>query len=163
MATAKAAVKSPDLARGKAVVLFDGQCPLCQRSVRSLKRLDWLKRFHFQDCRDSANLPAAGVPLDPKKLLEQMHLLTPNRQRTYAGFRAFRWMAWRIPVTWWLAPFLYLPGAGWIGGGIYRFVARNRYQLLPCQDGACAVSYPQESVIRSQVRTRRTHGSYPDC
>src|SRR6266496_6195424 len=109
MAIAEAEVKAADPAKGKGIVLFDGRCPLCQRSVRILKRLDWLHHFHFQDCRDIANLPKTDVPLDTEQLLEQMHLLTPDRKRAYAGFRAFRWMAWRIPVTWWLAPLLYLP------------------------------------------------------
>ena len=104
-----------DPARGKAIVLFDGQCPLCQRSVRSLKRLDWLRRLHFQDCRDTANLPRTAVPLNPERLLEEMHLVTPDRKRAYPGYRAFRWMAWRIPATWWLAPLLYLPGMRWLG------------------------------------------------
>jgi predicted DCC family thiol-disulfide oxidoreductase YuxK len=130
-----------DPGRGKAIVLFDGQCELCRRSVRSLKRLDWFKRLQFQDCRDTAHLPPSRVPLDPKALLEQMHLLTPNRRRVHAGFRAFRWMAWRIPVTWWLAPLLYLPGASWLGSKFYRAVARNRYHLLPCGDGQCAVPH----------------------
>jgi predicted DCC family thiol-disulfide oxidoreductase YuxK len=146
MPTAESGVKSAEPAKGKAIVLYDGQCPLCQRSVRSLKRLDWLKKLHFQDCRDTANLPAARVPLVPDQLLEQMHLLTPNRQRTHAGFRAFRWMAWRIPVTWWLAPLLYLPGASWLGGKLYRSVARNRYHLLPCRDGVCTVPHREQGT-----------------
>jgi len=149
MAAAEAAVKAADPARGKAIVLFDGLCPLCQRSVRNLKRLDWLKKLHFQDCRDTANLPKSAVPLDPDQLLEQMHLLTTNRKRIYAGFRAFRWMAWRIPVTWWLVPFLYLPGAGWLGSKLYLSVARNRFHLVPCRDGACEVPlHHRDSGVR---------------
>jgi len=128
-----------DPAKGKAIVLFDGQCPLCQRSVRSLKRLDWLGRLHFQDCREIANLPRTALPLDPNRLLEEMHLVTPNRKRVHPGFRAFRWMAWRIPATWWLAPLLYLPGMRWLGTRLYRWVARNRMNLVPCESGACAI------------------------
>jgi predicted DCC family thiol-disulfide oxidoreductase YuxK len=139
MAATEAEVKAADPAKGKAIVLYDGQCPLCQRSVRILKRLDWLKQFHFQDCRDAANLPRTEVPLDPARLLEQMHLVTPDRRRAYAGYRAFRWMAWRIPATWWLAPLLYLPGARWLGSKLYLSVARNRFRLAPCKDGACEV------------------------
>jgi predicted DCC family thiol-disulfide oxidoreductase YuxK len=134
-----AAEAEKDPAKGRAVVLYDGQCPLCQRSVRSLKRLDWLSRLHFQDCRDTANLPRTAAPLDPDRLLEEMHLVPPDRKRVYPGYRAFRWMAWRIPVTWWLAPLLYLPGMRWLGTRLYRWVARNRFNLVPCADGACAI------------------------
>jgi predicted DCC family thiol-disulfide oxidoreductase YuxK len=126
-------------AEGKGVVLFDGGCPLCRRSARSVQRLDWRRRLHFQDCRDAAHLPPAPAPLDAGKMLEEMHLVTPDRKRVYAGFAAFRWMAWRIPV---LVPFawlLYLPGVPWLGRKAYRWVARNRYHLVPCTDGVCTV------------------------
>ncbi len=122
---------------GKAIVLYDGLCPLCQRSVRILKRLDWLHRLHYQDCRDTANLPKSAVPLDPAKLLEEMHLVTPDHKRVYAGFAAFRWMAWRMPATWGIASLLYLPGVPWVGRKLYFWVAKNRYNLVPCKDGVC--------------------------
>jgi predicted DCC family thiol-disulfide oxidoreductase YuxK len=133
----------------QAVVLFDAQCPLCQRAVRLLKRLDWLKRLQFRDCRDTANLPPCDEPLDPKRLLEEMHLVTPDRKRAYAGYRAFRWIAWRLPLTWGLAPLLYVPGVPWLGHKLYLWVARNRYNLVPCKDGVCQVG-GQRSEVRDQ-------------
>ena len=123
----------------RAIVLYDGQCPLCQRSVRILKRLDWFRRLVFQDARDVASLPECAVPLDPEKLLVEMHLVTPDRQRVYAGFYAFRYMAWRLPVCWFLAPLLYLPGVPAVGQRVYLAVAKNRFNLVPCHDGQCAV------------------------
>jgi predicted DCC family thiol-disulfide oxidoreductase YuxK len=72
-------------------------------------------------------------------MLEQMHLVTPDRQRLYAGFSAFRWMAWRMPLTWALAPWLYLPGVLWLGNRVYLWVARHRYQLVPCKEGVCTL------------------------
>ena len=129
---------SPDPAAGKGVVLYDGLCPFCRRTVRSLKRLDWLHRFHFQDCRDTANLPQSAAPLDPTRMLEAMHLVTPDRKRVYAGFRAVRWMAWRMPMTFPFAWMLYVPGVPWLGNRAYRWVAKNRYDLVPCDtDGVC--------------------------
>ena len=106
--------RSTSPADGKGIVLYDGACPLCQRSVRILKRLDWLKKLHFQDARDTRNLPPTEVPLVPKRLLEEMHVLTPDRKRIHAGYGAFRWMAWRLPLTLPLAPLLYIPGVPWM-------------------------------------------------
>lgn len=65
----------------RAVVLYDGMCPFCRRGVRILRTLDWLGRLTYQDARGTANLPACGVPLDPKRLLEEMHVVTPDRKR----------------------------------------------------------------------------------
>lgn len=138
MATAEAPARTTaDPAAGKGVVLYDGMCPLCQRSVRILKRIDWLHQLHFQDCRDTANLPKSAVPLDPKRMLEEMHVVTPDRERVYAGFKAFRWMAWRMPMTAWFAWMLYLPGVPWLGNKVYLWVAKNRYDLVPCKDEVC--------------------------
>lgn len=123
----------------KAVVLFDGDCAFCQRSVRILKSLDWFKRLTMQNARDPDHWPAAAEPLSLPKMLEEMHLVTPDRQRTYAGFSAFRWMAWRLPPTMPIAPFLYIPGVLWVGNRIYRWIAKNRYSLVACQDGVCRV------------------------
>ena len=128
-----------DPAKGKGVVLYDGTCPLCQRSVKILKRLDGFGKLYFQDARDVAHLPKCDVPLDPKRLLEEMHVVTPDRKRVFAGFQAFRWMAWRLLATLPFAPLLYLPGVPWVGNKVYRWVAKNRYDLVPCKDGVCTL------------------------
>lgn len=126
-----------DTAPGRGVVLYDGQCPLCQRSIRLLKPLNWFHALHFQDARDTDHLPPSAVPLEPKRLLEEMHVVTPDRKRAFAGFRAFRWMAWRMPLFWPVAPWLYLPGVLWVGNRIYLWVAKNRFDLVACHDGVC--------------------------
>lgn len=136
MATAEAIETKADAATGKGVVLYDGMCPLCQRGVRILKKLDWFHQLHYQDCRDTANLPPCAEPLVPSRLLEEMHVVTPDRKHAYAGFNAFRWMSWRLP-TCWLTPLLYVPGVPWLGRKVYLWVAKNRYNLVPCKDGVC--------------------------
>lgn len=127
----------PPAADGKAVVLYDGACPLCRKSIRILRAIDWLKKLTFHDARDVANLPKADVPLVPKRLVEEMHVLTPDRKHALAGFKAFRWMAWRLPLTLPFAPFLYIPGVPWLGNRVYLWVAKNRFRLVPCKDGVC--------------------------
>jgi predicted DCC family thiol-disulfide oxidoreductase YuxK len=134
---------SPSTSAGRGIVLYDGQCPMCQKSVAILKRLDWLGRLAYHDARDTGRLPAADVPLDSQKMLEEMHLLTPSRDRAYAGYRAFRWIAGRLPLAWAIWPLLFLPGVPWLGNRVYRWVAKNRYNLVPCHDGACAVPLKQ--------------------
>lgn len=125
---------------GKGVVLYDGDCPFCRGSVRVLKSLDWLHRLAFQSARETDKLPETAVPLDHQKLLDEMHVVPPGRDRAYAGFSAFRWMAWRLPLTALIAPLLYVPGVLWAGNRVYRLIARNRFKLVPCADGGCAVN-----------------------
>ena len=129
-----------DPAKGKAIVLYDGMCPLCQRGVRIVKKLDWLKRLHYQDCRDTDHWPPSAVPLTLKALLAEMHVVTPDRKHAPAGYKAARWMAWRLPLLLPLAPLMYIPGVPWLGNKAYLWLAKNRYNLVPCDDGGCQVN-----------------------
>lgn len=122
-----------------AIVLFDGQCPFCRRSVGLLKRIDWHGRFAYLDCRDPAGIPAHTADLDPAKLIEQMHVLTPDRARALAGFRAVRYIAGRVPLLWPVWPLLYVPGMTRFGQRLYLWVARHRFHLVPCHDGVCTI------------------------
>ncbi len=122
---------------GRAQVLYDGQCPLCLKSVAWLKRLDWLGRLTYVDARDPVNLPAGGQ--GPGRFLEEMHLLTPDGRQLLHGFAAFRWMVWRLPPLWPVVPFLYLPGMATLGQRLYLWVARNRFRLVPCHGGVCTI------------------------
>lgn len=119
------------------ILLYDGKCPLCQRSVKILKRLDWFRCVRYQDARQVDQLPVTNPPLDPDRLLEEMHLVPRDRKHIYHGFSAFRWLAWRMPLLWAIAPFLYIPGVPFLGQKVYLWVARNRFKLVPCKDGVC--------------------------
>jgi len=123
----------------RAVILFDGQCPFCLKSVALLKRLDWLKRFDYRNARQQENWPAdAKTPLVMDKLTEEMHLVTPDGDVS-AGFGAFRQIFAQLPMTWGLVPLTYVPGVTALGNRLYRWVARNRFDLVPCHDGVCAL------------------------
>jgi predicted DCC family thiol-disulfide oxidoreductase YuxK len=128
----------------RAVVLYDGQCAFCRKSVDLLRRLDWLGRLRFGDVRDPAQVPVvtrsgdrAITGLDPSRLLEEMHVLTADGRRVHHGFGALRWLAWRLPLLWPVAPLLYVPGVLPLGQRLYLWVARNRFRLVPCHGGVC--------------------------
>lgn len=119
-------------------ILYDGKCALCRRTVRTLRPLDWLHRLNFADARDPSNIPPTNPPLDPERLMEEMHAVTPAG-RVYHGFGAFRCIAWKLPLLWLIAPFLYIPGVPALGQRLYLWVARNRFHLVPCHDGQCQI------------------------
>ena len=123
----------------QAVVLYDGQCPLCRKTASILRRLDWLGRLRFNDCRDAVGIPPNTAHLDPGRMIEQMHVLTPDRATAFAGFRAVRWIAGRVPVLWPLYPLLFIPGMAKVGQQLYLWIARNRFRLVPCRGGVCTI------------------------
>ncbi|MFO0864914.1 MAG: DUF393 domain-containing protein [Gemmataceae bacterium] len=119
-------------------VLYDGECPLCLKSIGILKKLDWFHRLNYVNARDVDQDIIKELPVEPRRLIEEMHLVTPSKS-IYHGFGAFRWMSWRLPLLWIFAPFMYLPGASWLGQKAYLWVARNRFKLVPCHGGVCTI------------------------
>src|SRR5262245_29767977 len=126
-------------ASNQALVLYDGLCPLCTRTVSILKRFDWLGRLHFHNCRDTAAIPVNSAHLEPARMIQEMHVLMPDRTKAYSGFRAARWIAGRIPLLWPVYPLLFIPGMPRLGQRLYLWIAKNRFRLLPCRDGVCTI------------------------
>jgi predicted DCC family thiol-disulfide oxidoreductase YuxK len=126
-------------AKRQAIVLFDGECPLCRQTTKVLKRLDWLRLLRFHNCRDTAGIPANTAALEPARMIAEMHVLAADRKSALSGFRAIRWIAGRVPMMWPIYPLLFVPGTPKLGQRIYLWVARNRLHLLPCHDGVCTI------------------------
>jgi predicted DCC family thiol-disulfide oxidoreductase YuxK len=119
----------------RALVLYDGDCPFCVSSVATLRRLDWLGALAYGNVRDE-ELRSRFPDVDPARLLQRLHLVTPGRRRVLDGFHAFRWIAGRLPLLWGLWPFLWIPGVAPLGARIYDAVARNRFAFGSCDSGA---------------------------
>jgi len=118
-------------------VFYDGDCGLCVRSVRVLSHLDLFRRLSLIDFRQPGST-AAWRDFDAKRAEGEL-LVRSAHGRWYGGFLAFRWMAWRLPLGWGIAPWLYVPGIAWLGQHIYALVARNRLLCFgrSCETGAC--------------------------
>ena len=57
----------------KGVVLFDGECPFCRKSIAMVRKLDWLGRLEYQNCRDLEHIPANTAGLSPERMIEEIH------------------------------------------------------------------------------------------
>ena len=134
----------------RTLVLYDGACPFCLKSVDLLKKLDWLGALDYADMRqDPPILSRLNVP--PEQLFDQMHVLPPNGGAALHGFDAIRSLAWRLPFLWPLASFLYLPGVLSVGQRLYLWIARNRFRLIPCRHGACGIQQRNVTQDRSTI------------
>ena len=123
------------------MLLYDGRCGFCLESVKRLRVLDvfgWVDPLDFHIQPDLAKLHPA---LTPERCHSEMVLLEPDG-RLSGGFYAFRRMTRHLPLLAWLVPFVYLPGAAWMGTRIYRWVATHRYLLHRnpmCEMNQCAL------------------------
>jgi predicted DCC family thiol-disulfide oxidoreductase YuxK len=132
-------MSSVELYANRGVVLFDGDCAFCRKVISILQKLDWFKALRYQNCREPEGIPPNEAGLNEEKMIEEMHLLRPDRKKAYGGYRAVRWIAGRVPVMWPLYPLMFIPGVPFVGNIAYRWVARNRFKLVPCHDGVCTV------------------------
>jgi predicted DCC family thiol-disulfide oxidoreductase YuxK len=109
----------------RARVYVDGDCGLCMRARSVMESLDLFRRLDFVNAREGARDGALPPGVSESALLETMHVITAEGA-VVTGFRAYRWIALRLPATCWLAPLLYLPGAAWAGERVYRRIAAHR-------------------------------------
>ncbi|MCB9846028.1 MAG: DUF393 domain-containing protein [Phycisphaeraceae bacterium] len=98
---------------------FDGQCGMCRRSTRMLRRLDWLGRLAFEDMTRTPelNFPEGGFAGMPMRTRDGRLLI---------GFPAVRRALGQTPMGVLPALALYLPGVSHAGRWVYGWIARNR-------------------------------------
>lgn len=103
-------------------VYHDGACPLCQREIALMQRLDRRRAIDFVDVADPAN---AGVcPLDPAELLARFHADQGGRLLSGAAAFAAMWRA--IPMLRPLGLAAQLPPVLWVLERAYRGFLRVR-------------------------------------
>jgi len=125
-------------AQKKVEILYDGQCPLCIRSMTQLRYFDWFNRLAYSDVLKrwpSVAERLHGTTLDD--CLREMYVLLPEGS-VRKGFFAFREILRHLPPLWPLLVFFHLPYASRFGPPIYNFVASNRFRFKKCDDDTCA-------------------------
>jgi len=117
------------------VVLFDGGCPMCRRTVRRIRALDWRHRLRFVDATDAAARERIAPGLTEAAVLIQMYVV--DQHARYAGFEAALQISRVVPLLWpvWLVG--RLPGIRSLGHFVYRTIASNRVRRGRCTDDLC--------------------------
>ena len=77
----------------KLTVWFDGACPVCQREIALMRRLDWRRAIEFVDVQS----PDSVCPLDRAALLARFHAREVGGE-IVSGAAAFAAMWRAIPL-----------------------------------------------------------------
>jgi predicted DCC family thiol-disulfide oxidoreductase YuxK len=120
-------------------VFFDGECPLCQREIGLLRKLDRRGRIRFTDiAADGFGANAIGIPHE--ELLAEIHGRTPDGQWV-RGVEVFRQLYSALGIG--LSPLVALsrlPGVAHVLDWGYGVFARNRLKWTGrCETGRCGV------------------------
>lgn len=126
----------------RAILLYDGQCGLCIRSVKRLQAMDCFGAVQPVDFHTVPDVATLHPDLTPERCRSRMQLIEPSG-RLSEGFLSVRRLSWRLPWLWPLLPFVYLPGAAWVGQRVYDWVATRRFLFhrgRQCETNRCALT-----------------------
>lgn len=119
-------------------VFYDGECPLCLREIKLLRRLDRKHRIRFTDIAEASFSPASyGMTM--RDFLDEIRGRLPTGE-WLKGVEVFRrlYAAVGLKSVVWLTR---LPGISHGLGFGYRLFAKNRLRLTGrCDAGTCKVS-----------------------
>lgn len=110
------------------VVLYDGRCGFCKKTIFFLSMLDWLHRLEFKNFHDVHMREKYASTIGLPALSKAMHAVDAHGNVT-KGFFAFRVLSWEIPVLWLTVPILYVPGVSVIGQWMYGWIAAHRRSI----------------------------------
>jgi predicted DCC family thiol-disulfide oxidoreductase YuxK len=122
------------------IVLFDGGCPICRRTVRTLRRLDWLGRLQFADATVSETRERVAPGLTETEAMQQMTAVDRNGRR-FGGYDAQLRIAREIPLLWPFRVVGGLPGVRQAGVKVYRRIAAHRRRSGRCTDDLCSPAF----------------------
>jgi predicted DCC family thiol-disulfide oxidoreductase YuxK len=113
------------------VVLFDGECNLCDGSVQFIMRNDRKKQFRFAALQSKAGQRLAPNDTQAEGELKSIVLLEGDTlySESTAALRIARRLGGIWPV---LYGFIIVPP--FIRNAVYRFISRNRYKWFGKKD-----------------------------
>lgn len=106
------------------IVWYDGGCPLCQREIAIVRKLDWLGNIEFID---ASRADLRRCPIKPDQLLARFH--ASEKGRLLSGAAAFGAMWRAVPLLWPLGLVARLPIALVVLERAYRLFLRCRPRL----------------------------------
>ncbi len=135
-------------------ILYDGNCGLCRASVARLRRVDSGSRIELLNLHDPS-VPARFPQVNREEALRLMQAVDPGG-RVHSGVDAWARAGLALPGWKVIAWLLLVPGIHFVAGGIYAWVARNRYRWNRelCADGSCSVhvGHPESDAHGSASR-----------
>ncbi len=110
----------------EAVLIYDGECPVCVKTIEWIRARSRLEAFEFLSCH-SPDVTRRFPEIEKGACLQAMHLVLPGGT-VLAGAQALPEIFRRLRRYRWCAAFFELPGAGILSRVFYRWFARHRYR-----------------------------------
>jgi predicted DCC family thiol-disulfide oxidoreductase YuxK len=126
-------------------VYYDGNCPLCNRTVIILHHFDFVQAINFKDLQTHGKNEAALIAYDQKKLLLDLYAVD-QEGNVFSGIDTYSQILVKmkyLAILGWLIRF---PGVYQLAQVIYRNIADKR-ERLDCTDSCLVVDTKVEYPI----------------
>jgi len=111
----------------KAVLIYDGECPVCAKTVEWIRARSDPDAFEYLSCH-SGEIAKRFPRIEKSACLQAMHLVLPGR-KVLIGERAALEILKQLHGYRRLACLLRLPGADILLRVFYRWFAKNRHHI----------------------------------
>ncbi|OGW38888.1 MAG: hypothetical protein A2010_17715 [Nitrospirae bacterium GWD2_57_9] len=111
----------------KAVLIYDGSCPICSSTAAWIKEHEQKKAFEMLTCQ-SENRKKRYPLMEEAACMQAMQLVLPG-EHVLAGEKALPEIFKRLKRYRAAAGLFKLPGSNIIAGAFYRWFARSRYRI----------------------------------
>jgi predicted DCC family thiol-disulfide oxidoreductase YuxK len=112
---------------GKAVLIYDGSCPICQRAIEWIKGSERKDSFEMLPCQ-SEEVRRRFPLIEESICMGAMQLILPDGQ-ILSGERALPEILRRLKRHRLAAWLFRLPGSKILARSFYRWFARHRYYI----------------------------------
>ncbi|MDE0862852.1 MAG: DUF393 domain-containing protein [Rubripirellula sp.] len=134
----------------KVEVFYDGQCPLCMREIRLLRRLDRHSRIRFSDI-SADDFSALTFDRTISDFMDEIQGRLPDGE-WITGVEVFRRLYAAVGLGSWVS-LTRLPGISWGLDVGYRVFAKNRLKLTGrCSINACGIDTSNPGSSRTAQR-----------
>jgi predicted DCC family thiol-disulfide oxidoreductase YuxK len=137
------------------VVIYDGHCRICTSGIKKIRLLDWFSHFRYVSLHD-AEVGEKYPDLTYDMMMDEMYVVSRGGAR-YAGAAGFRYLSWRIPLFWPIAPIMSIPGTSRLWSWLYQLVAKNRYRfgrIQDCEGGTCHLHFGGKPTAAPTVQAK---------
>ncbi|MDH4231545.1 MAG: DUF393 domain-containing protein [Nitrospirota bacterium] len=111
----------------KAVLIYDGDCPVCAKTVEWIRENERKDAFEMLPCQ-SGEVRKRFPSIEPAACIQAMQLILPDG-RILSGERALPEVLKRLKRYSPSAAFFSLPGSEAVSRSFYRWFADNRYHI----------------------------------
>lgn len=125
------------------IVIYDGHCVLCTRTVSRLMKLRTTSSIESMPLQDNRVVTLLPVDYDRDQLDKEIHVMDMSNGRIIRGADAIVYIMTKLPSLRLVSFMYHVPGMKWVASRIYRWIAKRRYDLFgktdECDSGYCSI------------------------